>query len=336
MVKVGIIQMQSDPLSVEKNLNLADNLVNKVTSEGAQLVVLPEVFNVGFYFGEDLMTVAEKIDGKTVEWLKDKAQEKSIYLTTSIYEEYNGHYYNTMVMVGNDGSVQYYRKRNPTWFETSVWRRSREPGPGIFDTPFGRVGGVICFDSFSRETFEGFKRSCVDFVIIVSCWGASKGKVLRPDVMLANPALKKWEKLATEDVPNYYATKLRVPTVLVNQGGRTYTSCQTPRYYPLPDLARMRYDFCGRSSVRDADGRILKSASGNPEEYCAVVPIDVPKRKKYRDVSKVERQNNYLSSSYYIVQPPLMAKVFQSYFFSGLQDVYNARRRKHSMAFEKG
>ena len=67
MVKVGIIQMQSDPLAVEKNLSLAESLVNKVVSEGAQIVVLPEVFNVGFYFGEDLMAVAEKLDGRTVE-----------------------------------------------------------------------------------------------------------------------------------------------------------------------------------------------------------------------------------------------------------------------------
>jgi predicted amidohydrolase len=116
-----------------------------------------------------------------------------------------------MVMVGSDGSVQYYRKRNPTWFEVSVWRRSDVPGPGIFDTPFGRVGGVICFDSFSRETFEGFKNSAVDLIIIVACWGTSQKNLWRPDVMFARPALQQWANLASEAVPHHYATQLQVP-----------------------------------------------------------------------------------------------------------------------------
>jgi predicted amidohydrolase len=332
MVNVGIVQMQSDPLAVERNLCAAERLIDEVAANGAQIVVLPEVFNVGFYFGEDLMSVSEDLDGNTVRWLKQKAFEKNIYITTSIYEAFEGHYYNTMVMIGNDGSVQYYRKRNPTWFETSVWRRSSEPGPGIFETPFGRVGGVICFDSFSRETYEGFKKSDVDIVIIVSCWGASKGKVWRPDVLLAYPALKKWAKLATEDVPNFYSTKLGVPTVLVNQGGKTDTSCQTPRFYPLPDLTRMRYDFSGRSSIRDATGAVLASASRDQVEYSTVVSIDIRKKEDRQEVSRIDLTNDYLSSDYYIVQPPLMAKIFQSYFFSGLQRVYDARRRKYRPA----
>lgn len=332
MVEIGIIQMQSDPLAVEKNLDLAERLINKVASEGAQIVVLPEVFNVGFYFGEDLMTVAEQLDGRTIRWLKGKALEKGIYITTSIYEEFEGHYYNTMVMVGKDGSVQYYRKRNPTWFENSVWRRSPNPGPGIFDTSLGRIGGVICFDSFSRETFEGFKRSDVDLVIIVSCWGASQRKTLRPDVFFAYPTLKRWEKLATIDVPKYYSTQLGVPTILVNQGGRTYTSCQTPRFYPLPHLSRMRYDFCGRSSVRDSNGMILKEASENQKEFSAVLSVDVQRKEVHKEISKVEFHHDYMSSDYYIVQPPLLAKMFQSYLFSGLQDVYNVRRRKSKPA----
>ena len=78
MVNIGIIQMQSEPLAVEKNLCAAETLINKVASEGAQLVVLPEMFNVGFYFGEDLMNVSEQLDGKTIGWLKmERSGERS-------------------------------------------------------------------------------------------------------------------------------------------------------------------------------------------------------------------------------------------------------------------
>jgi predicted amidohydrolase len=330
MIRIGIIQMQSEPLKVEKNLSLAEDLIAQVVKEGAQLVVLPEVFNVGFYFGEDLMTVAETLEGKSVTWLKSLAVRENIYLTTSIYERYQGHFYNTMVMVGSDGSVQYYRKRNPTWFEVSVWRRSETPGPGIFDTPFGRVGGVICFDSFSRETFEGFKRSAVDLAVIVACWGTSQGNLWRSDALLARPALRRWSKLASEVVPQYYTTKLKVPTVFVNQGGRTFTPCQTPRFWPFPPLTNMRYDFCGKSSIRDSSGSILVQADGNEIDFWAVESLAVRPASPSQKPERVAIANRYLKPDTYIVQPPLAAKAFQAVLFFGLQEVYETRRKRYA------
>ena len=328
MVRIGIIQMESEPLEVEKNLSKANELIAKAARDGAQVLVLPEVFNVGFYFGEDLMSVAETLDGKSISWLKAKAAEENIYITTSIYESFEGHFYNTMVMVGNDGGVQYYRKRNPTWFEASVWRRSDEPGPGIFETPFGRIGGVICFDSFSRETFEGFKRSGVCLVIIVACWGTSQIKNWRPDVILARPTLQRWGEIASEAVPNYYAVHLKVPTVFVNQGGKTITPCQTPRFYPLPPLQDMRYDFCGNSSIRDSSGKILVQASGNETGFYGVESVEVNPENKPTEPVRVNLPNRYLNPDTYIVQPPLLAKVFQTIFTYGLQEVYEERRKR--------
>ena len=329
MVRIGIIQMQAEPLNVDQNLALAEDLITKTVKNGAQLVVLPEMFNVGFYFGEDLMSVAEPLDGKTVTWLKVLAEKNNVYITSSIYERYEGNYYNTMVMVGCDGSVQHYRKRNPTWFEVSVWRRSNDPGPGIFDTPFGRIGGVICFDSFSRETFEGFMNSKVDLVVIVACWGATLSRFWRPDVAIAYPALKQWANLASGAVPNYYATKLKVPTVFVNQGGSTITPCQTPRFYPLPPLKSMRYDFCGKSSIRDSSGRILVQANGNEVDYYAVETVDVHPAKQTIQPVRSNISNRYLKSDYYIVQPPFIAKTFQTVFTYGLQTVYETRRKQY-------
>lgn len=328
MIRIGIVQMQAEPLKVDQNLAIAEGLIAKTVNMGAQLVVLPEMFNVGFYFGEDLMTVAETLDGKTITWLKSLAEKNNIFITSSIYERYQGHYFNTMVMVGSDGSVQHYRKRNPTWFEVSVWRRSAEPGPGIFDTPFGRIGGVICFDSFSRETFEGFKSSAVDLIVIVACWGATLSRLWRPDVLISYPAMKQWAALASEAIPNHYATEINVPIVFVNQGGKTITPCQTPRFYPLPPLKDMRYDFCGKSSIRDSSGRILVQASGNEVDYFAVESVKINPAEHYPKPIRSDISNQYLNSDYYVVQPPLAAKTFQTVFTYGLQEVYETRRKK--------
>lgn len=335
IVRIGIIQMQCEPLNVDKNLAFAERLITDASIDGAQIVVLPEVFNVGFYFGEDLMGVAETLEGKTVSWLKSIASSRNIYITTSIYEIYQGHFYNTMVMVGSDGSVQHYRKRNPTWFETSVWKRSSEAGPGIFETPYGRIGGVICFDSFSRETYEGFKKSSVNLAIIVSCWGASEGRTWRPDVLLARPALRKWSSLATDTVPENYSRQLGIPTVLVNQGGITNTPCQIPRYYPLPQFKSMRYKFSGNSSIRNSTGKVLVQANGNDTAFCAVEEVNVGSTKLPSKPKRSNIENKYLASDYYFVKPPLIARIFQAYFYSMLQEVYEARRKNYRPNIEQ-
>lgn len=99
MLYVGIIQMQSMPLKVDENLFLAERLISQTVKDGAQLVVLPEMFNVGFYFGKELMTVAETLDGKTANWLKAQANRHNIFIIASLYEQYEENFYNTMVMV---------------------------------------------------------------------------------------------------------------------------------------------------------------------------------------------------------------------------------------------
>ena len=93
MLNVGIIQMQSTPLKVDENLSLAERLTAQAAEDGARLVVLPEMFNVGYYLGEDLMTVAETLEeGKTVNWLKWQAAQHNLYIATSLYERHEGHF----------------------------------------------------------------------------------------------------------------------------------------------------------------------------------------------------------------------------------------------------
>ena len=141
MVNIGLIQMKSEPLKVQANLSKAEYHISKIAKDGADLVVLPEMFSVGFSTDENLMNLSEDLDGCTVTWLKNQAEKHNIYIITSVYEEFDGYLYNTMVMVGSDRSLQFYRKRNPTCQERLVWKRFEEPGSGIFKTPFGRVGG---------------------------------------------------------------------------------------------------------------------------------------------------------------------------------------------------
>jgi predicted amidohydrolase len=337
MLNIGIIQMQSTPLEVEENLSLAESLITQAAQDGAQLVVLPEMFNVGYYLGEGLMTVAETLEaGKTVTWLKSQAARQDLYIITSLYERHEGHFYNTMVMVGSDGSLEHYRKRNPALSEVAVWRRSPVPGPGVFDTPLSRVGGAICFDSFTRETFEGFKQSAVELVVIVACWGVPRPARGRPDMLLSRPILQLSQHLASEVVPYQYAIQLNVPVVFVNQGGTTETPGAVPPPYPWP-VPQVKYDFHGNSHIRNAAGEVLVRASSTETAFCAVVPVDVRPANLRPEITRIDIAPRYLSADYYFVQPPrqdkfiqFLGNLMQEWGVRGLQKEYETRRARHT------
>lgn len=326
MLNIGVIQMQSVPLKVERNLNQAGRMIDRVVRDGAQLVVLPEMFNVGFFFGEELFKYAEPIDGRTVEWLVSQVRQYHIYIVAGFYEHYKEDYYNTMVMIGPEGDVQHYRKRNPTWGEVAVWKRSEDPGPGIFETSIGRVGGVICFDSLTRETFEGFRLSEVDMVIIIACWGYARRFSLRPDFIMGNAVLKSWSQLASETVPYEYAVRLGVPVVFVNQGGMTITPASSPS--PLPPIGDVDFQFQGNSHILDATGKLLAGAEKSQAEFLAVAPVELKPRLDRIPQSRVDIPANYLKKEYYFVQPPLIARLMQAWYVKALKNEYLRRKNK--------
>ncbi|MBI9092826.1 MAG: carbon-nitrogen hydrolase family protein [Desulfobacterium sp.] len=323
MVNIALIQMKGTPLKLQENLSKAGHYISQAVKDGVEIVVLPEMFNVGFTVDEELMKLAEPLDGYTVSWLKDQAAKYNIYIITSIYEQRESYFYNTMVMVGSDRSLQIYRKRNPTCQERMVWKRCDDPGPGIFETPFGRIGGAICFDSFSKETFEGFKQSGVELVIIVALWGTILPIIKYPDTFYFNKLLKHQSYLASEVVPHQYATKLGVPAVYVNQCGKLNFPMTHPRFYPTPDWPNSVYEFVGNSNIYDASGKKLINDVDSKSEFCSVKSVEINQVKKRPEISRVNIPPEYMNKNYYFVEPPFMFKLYQKLCFSGFEKKYD-------------
>ena len=334
MVYIGLIQMSADPLNVHTNLSKAAHYIAQTAKDGADLAVLPEMFSVGFSTSEKLAKLGEDLDGYTVTWLKDQAEKHNIYITTSVYEKFDGHFYNTMVMVGSDRSLQIYRKRNPTCQERIVWKRYDEPGPGIFETPFGRVGGAICFDSFAKETFEGFRQSSVELVIIVALWGTILPMLKHPDSIYFNRLLKHQSRLASEVVPYKYATELKVPAVYVNQSGRIKLPITHPRFYPSPDWAHSEYEFVGNSNVHDETGKKLINGVESKAEFSAVAAVNINQPKERSEISRVDLPPDYLDKNYYFVKPPFMFRLYQSLCFTSFEKKYEKMCRRYNGDFE--
>jgi omega-amidase len=79
-------------------------------SEKTEIVILPEMFSTGFSMKPE--TLAEKMDGETVAWMKRIAAQKRIVLTGSVIIEDEGHYFNRLIWMLPNGQYGFYDKRH--------------------------------------------------------------------------------------------------------------------------------------------------------------------------------------------------------------------------------
>ncbi|NJF24100.1 nitrilase-related carbon-nitrogen hydrolase [Thermococcus sp. Bubb.Bath] len=154
MVKVAFGQMNPVLLSPGDNLSKAEALVERAASEGAKLIVLPELFDTGYNFEskEEVESVAQPIpDGKITRFLIRTARKHGIFIVAGTAERDSlGRLYNSAVVVGPMGYIGKYRKihlfaREKEFFEPG------NLGFQVFNIGFARIGVMICFDWFFPE-----------------------------------------------------------------------------------------------------------------------------------------------------------------------------------------
>ena len=147
----------------EANLGTADRLTRAAAAAGAQLVVLPEKFNLlGTH--DQYVAGAEALDGPTITWARDTARELGIDLVAgSIVERREGREKlgNTSVHVGPDGELcGVYRKIH--MFDVTVEGKeyrestSQEAGTDLVTSDAGSVtlGMSVCYDLRFPELYR--------------------------------------------------------------------------------------------------------------------------------------------------------------------------------------
>ena len=108
-LKITIIQADLAWEKKEDNLNSFSEKLNQIT-EPTDIIVLPEMFTTGFSMKAEKL--AEDWNGKTIEWIKQKAKEKNSVIACSLIFSENKKFYNRLIWMNPDGSYQYYDKRH--------------------------------------------------------------------------------------------------------------------------------------------------------------------------------------------------------------------------------
>lgn len=141
---VAAVQMCARPKDVDCNLAKAEWYAEEAADRGAKLVVLPELFNVGYYIGSELFDLWETEDGRTVTWMREQASAFGTLVAGSIAERRGKRLLNTLFIAEPDGRLHRYSKRQPTKAELAAF----DPGDdeNIVETSLGRFGLVVCAD----------------------------------------------------------------------------------------------------------------------------------------------------------------------------------------------
>jgi predicted amidohydrolase len=145
-----------------RNLATAERLVRAAAADGAQLVALPEKWNL-LAAGEELAAGAESLDGPTLNAARAWARELGIHLLAGSVSERGteGKAFNTSVLIGPDGTdLAAYRKIHMFDVEAGgvTYRESahEEPGEQIVTAPLGEltIGLSVCYDLRFPELYR--------------------------------------------------------------------------------------------------------------------------------------------------------------------------------------
>ena len=160
-LKLGLCQMKVTADKAE-NLRHARELIDKAAAGGAELVMLPEMFNCP-YENAAFPVYAEPAGGESWQMLSRAAKENGVYLVGgSVPELEDGKIYNTSFIFDREGN-ELARHRKVHLFDIDVpggqrFKESDTLTAGdqitLVDTPWGKLGVAICFDIRFAEFFR--------------------------------------------------------------------------------------------------------------------------------------------------------------------------------------
>jgi nitrilase len=163
----AVAQTSSVLLDTPATVDRALTLVAEAAKQGAQLLVFPEAFIGGYPKGADFhiylggrtpqgraefkqhFDAAVTVDGPEIAKLAKAAAQHKLYVVCGIIERDGGTLYCTAVYLGPDGRILgKHRKLMPTALERLVWGFGDGSTIEAVDTPYGKLGAVICWENY--------------------------------------------------------------------------------------------------------------------------------------------------------------------------------------------
>ena len=266
--KIGLIQLA---VAEDREATVAahERAIRDAAARGAQVVCLQELFDAPYFCkvaDAERFDLAEPMPGPTVERMQRLAAELGIVIIVPMFEKRGpGLYHNSAAVVDADGALLgVYRKmhipEDPLYFEKYYFTpgeiyqhgetTSQQGGFRVFDTRFGRIGVLICWDQWYPEAAR-----------ITSLMGAQV--LFYPTAIGWHPKEKdEWgaaQADAWRTIQRSHAVANGVYVAAANRVGFE------------PEPATDGIEFFGHSFICDPFGRILAEAGTEPDILIAEV-----------------------------------------------------------------
>ncbi len=171
-LKITLVQSSlawEDPVANIRNFDEKFSSFNDPTD----LIILPEMFNTGFTMEAE--SNAEIMDGKSMQWMAEKAAEKHCVVCGSLIIADAGNYYNRFVWMQRDGSYDYYDKKHLFRMGDEHLHYSAGNKKLIVELKGWKVMPMVCYDLrfpvWSKNEYSDGKYA-YDLLLYVANWPA--------------------------------------------------------------------------------------------------------------------------------------------------------------------
>ena len=262
-MRIAIAQMKNEG-TIEKNLKKSISLIKEAAENNTDLILFPEVQLTEFfpqYEKKDVRQYRLQIDSDEVKAFQTVCKEACIMAVPNIYLEEGGNAYDASMLIDNRGEIIGIQKMvhvaQAKQFYEQDYYTPADDGFKVFETEFGKIGIVVCFDRHYPESIRTETLMGADIILIPTVNTKSE-----PSEMF------EWE-LRVQAFHN------SVAIAMCNRVG-----------------SESEMIFSGESIVVDANGNVLVKA--DDKEQILYVDIDlcesnkIRERKPYTNLRRVE------------------------------------------------
>jgi len=254
-ITIAAIQMQCST-SVEENINKADTMVRDAAASGANIILLPELFERQYFCQErryeyyDFAKSVEENDA--VNHFKKLAKELSVVIPVSFYEKDVNVLYNSVAVIDADGTVLgVYRKTHipdDHFYQEKFYFTPGNTGFKVWQTKYGTIGVGICWDQWFPETARAMAVQGAELLFYPTAIGS--------EPIIECDSMPHWRRCMQG-----HAGSNLMPVIAANRIGlESVEPCKENA------MQSSSLNFYGSSFMTDETGELLETASRDKEE----------------------------------------------------------------------
>lgn len=265
-MKIALCQMSMSESAIE-NYEKSLRMFREAVTLGADLIVYPEIQLSRFfpqYKKQNVSDYLMNIDSPFIKELRELCRQYSVMAAPNIYLSENGKIYDATILIEDDGSIKGVQKmvhiaQAEQFYEQDYYSPS-DDGFKVFDTNYGKIGIVVCFDRHYPESIRTESLMGADLILIPTA--NTKSEPLE---------IFEWEV-------RVQAFQNSTAIAMCNRVGK-----------------EGNMDFAGESLICDAKGNLLAKADDKEQIILADINLkDTQKIRETRPYTNLRRKELYL------------------------------------------